>query len=222
MFGLSMVELAIVAILALLLLGPDQLPGMAKTLGKTLRDLRRVTDDLKGTFETEMNKLEREVEQAQQEPPKPPSPLPSLPTTSSAFEGGGAAAASAFAAPLGTPDPSATPARVPLDQLHGAQDPGALRARARTAATPKDPGAARSAARFAAHAQQLAASGAPAEAAPSGLPPALAAAAAASSTASTAASTASSSSNVANGPLAPDAPDAGPATAPVPGEPGQP
>ena len=170
MFGLSMVEIAIVAILALLLLGPDQLPGMAKTLGKTLRDLRRATDDLKGTFETEMNKLEREVEQAQQEPPKPAAGAPSAsaayetPALMSGFPGA--------TAPPGPPEPAASEALpVPLDQLHqSAGDPGAMRARARLSAVPKDPGSARSAARFAAHAQQLAASGAPPAPAPAPAP----------------------------------------------------
>jgi sec-independent protein translocase protein TatB len=52
--GLSMTELVIILGLALLLLGPDQLPTIAKSLGKGLRELRKATDDIKSQFEEEM------------------------------------------------------------------------------------------------------------------------------------------------------------------------
>lgn len=58
MFGLSFGELAIIAILALLLLGPDRLPDAAKTLAKGLRDLRRASEDLKDQIGTELRVVE--------------------------------------------------------------------------------------------------------------------------------------------------------------------
>jgi sec-independent protein translocase protein TatB len=58
MFGLSFGELAIIAILALLLLGPDRLPDAAKTLAKGLKELRRATDDLKEQIGTELSVVE--------------------------------------------------------------------------------------------------------------------------------------------------------------------
>lgn len=58
MFGLSMTEVVIILGLALLLLGPDQLPSIAKTLGKGMREIRKATDDLKSTFEQEMVRLD--------------------------------------------------------------------------------------------------------------------------------------------------------------------
>lgn len=54
MFGLSFGEIVIIAILALLLLGPDRLPDAAKTLGKGLRELRKATEDLKDQVEREI------------------------------------------------------------------------------------------------------------------------------------------------------------------------
>ncbi len=54
MFGLSFGEILIIAVLALLLLGPERLPDAAKTLGKGLRDIRRATDDLKDQVEREI------------------------------------------------------------------------------------------------------------------------------------------------------------------------
>jgi sec-independent protein translocase protein TatB len=169
MFGMSFVELSVVLVLALLLLGPDQLPGVARTLGKSLRELRRASDDLKQTFEHEMTKLEAEVNQPlnQEYKPKPlgaATNSPELPSVITAL----GSAASNLATMISGKASSATPALLPpayaskepkqseapkvvtLDQARQSQiDPSALRAQARTVAA--DPGAARAAARAAAH-----------------------------------------------------------------------
>jgi TatA/E family protein of Tat protein translocase len=71
MLGLSMTEVVIILALALLLLGPDQLPSLAKSLGKGLREIRKATDDLKSTFEQEMVRLD-------ETPPTPEAPKPQL------------------------------------------------------------------------------------------------------------------------------------------------
>src|SRR3981081_4366971 len=60
MLGMSFTELLIILGLALLLLGPDQLPSVAKMLGKGMREFRKATDDLKSTFEQEMVRLDEE------------------------------------------------------------------------------------------------------------------------------------------------------------------
>jgi sec-independent protein translocase protein TatB len=64
MFGLGFGEIVIVAILALVLLGPDRLPEAAKTLGKTLQDLKKATDGLRGQLEAEMYSVEKVVKKA--------------------------------------------------------------------------------------------------------------------------------------------------------------
>jgi sec-independent protein translocase protein TatB len=64
--GLSMTEVIIILGLALLLLGPDQLPSLAKSLGKGLRELRKATDDIKSQFESEIAHIDLN------EPAKPP------------------------------------------------------------------------------------------------------------------------------------------------------
>ncbi|MEI7706380.1 MAG: twin-arginine translocase TatA/TatE family subunit, partial [Deltaproteobacteria bacterium] len=48
MFGLGFGEIVVILVLALVLLGPQKLPEVAKQLGKALRDFRKVSDDLKG------------------------------------------------------------------------------------------------------------------------------------------------------------------------------
>jgi len=72
MFGMSMTEIVIIAILALVLLGPDRLPEAAKTIGKTVKDLKKATDGLKDQIETELYQAERSLEKAIQAPPVPP------------------------------------------------------------------------------------------------------------------------------------------------------
>jgi sec-independent protein translocase protein TatB len=54
MFGLSFGELVIIAVLALLLLGPDKLPEAAKTFAKGLKEFKRATEDLKDQVESEL------------------------------------------------------------------------------------------------------------------------------------------------------------------------
>jgi sec-independent protein translocase protein TatB len=43
-FDLSITKLLVLAVLALVIFGPDQLPKMAGQFGRTLRDLRRMAD----------------------------------------------------------------------------------------------------------------------------------------------------------------------------------
>jgi len=71
MFGLSFGEMAIVAILVLVLLGPDQVPAVARTMGKALRDFRRATDGIKQQLAAEMAPVERTLEDVADLPEDP-------------------------------------------------------------------------------------------------------------------------------------------------------
>lgn len=57
MFGIGVQELIIIAIIALLIVGPKKLPDLAKTLGKGFRDFKNategVTEDLKDALKEE-------------------------------------------------------------------------------------------------------------------------------------------------------------------------
>lgn len=61
MFGtLGAAELAVIFILALVLFGPRKLPELGRTIGKAMTEFRRASNDLKSTFEREMQSLEQE------------------------------------------------------------------------------------------------------------------------------------------------------------------
>lgn len=50
MFGIGTGELLLLALIALLVLGPERMPKLARDLGKTVGDLRRTSDELRSEF----------------------------------------------------------------------------------------------------------------------------------------------------------------------------
>jgi Tat protein translocase TatB subunit len=61
MFGIGMPELLVIAALALILIGPKKLPELAKSLGKTLGELRKATDDVKESILEEIKPIQDEM-----------------------------------------------------------------------------------------------------------------------------------------------------------------
>jgi len=54
-------EMVVIFLIALVLFGPKKLPELGRTIGKALTEFRRASNDLKSSFEREMNNLERET-----------------------------------------------------------------------------------------------------------------------------------------------------------------
>lgn len=115
MFGLSFGEIVIIAIIALLLLGPERLPDAAKTLGKGLREIRKATDDLKDQVEAEIYADGKKPARPALVPPvaSQPVPGPSGPPPAATAEnvpGLDAALAEPVAPPQPVADASPSPA----------------------------------------------------------------------------------------------------------------
>lgn len=66
MFNIGSGEIALIAVVALLLLGPKRLPELARGIGKFLREFRRQTDEVRNVVEREFYRMDNEP------PPEPP------------------------------------------------------------------------------------------------------------------------------------------------------
>jgi sec-independent protein translocase protein TatB len=59
---LSIPHLIVIFIVALVVFGPEKIPELARNLGKIMAEFRRVTGDLRSTFEGHLRDLEREAD----------------------------------------------------------------------------------------------------------------------------------------------------------------
>jgi sec-independent protein translocase protein TatB len=110
MFGVGWTEILVILVVALLVLGPNKLPEIAKGLGKGIRDFRKA-----------MNSLEEDDDHprpaAWSQPVNPPAPPPVLPPAApvDAAPTPPALVAPAVAAAPANPAASAVPAAPPAD-----------------------------------------------------------------------------------------------------------
>ena len=58
MFGIGTSEILIILVIALLVLGPNEIPKLAKTLGRGMRELERAKNELKDSINFEMEEKE--------------------------------------------------------------------------------------------------------------------------------------------------------------------
>ncbi|MDA1094686.1 MAG: twin-arginine translocase TatA/TatE family subunit [Acidobacteria bacterium] len=75
--SIGMSELLIIGVIALLVFGPRKLPELGRSLGKSLGEFKRASNELRNTLEDEIHVEER----ARQTPraPAPAAPAPSAP-----------------------------------------------------------------------------------------------------------------------------------------------
>lgn len=53
MFGIGTGEILVILLIALLILGPKELPKVARTIGKTMRELQRTKDEIRESIDRE-------------------------------------------------------------------------------------------------------------------------------------------------------------------------
>lgn len=74
MFGsIGMAEMVVIFLIALLVFGPRKLPELGKSLGRSLAEFKRASNELRNTLEDEV-RIEEQREQASRATQAPPAP----------------------------------------------------------------------------------------------------------------------------------------------------
>jgi len=86
-FGIGLFELVLIAVIALVVLGPERLPGAMREVAKYMRQLRQISGEFQSQFSEELQLLDeinpkRIIDDAIKPPPaKPAGQQPLKPTT---------------------------------------------------------------------------------------------------------------------------------------------
>jgi Tat protein translocase TatB subunit len=80
MFGIGPEELVLLLIIALIVLGPERMPKMARDLGRVVGDLRRTSDELREEFLNADKLIDKAADAAA------PQAVPSIPATAQSNE----------------------------------------------------------------------------------------------------------------------------------------
>jgi sec-independent protein translocase protein TatA len=77
MFGsIGMPEMLVILVIALLIFGPRKLPDLGKSLGRSLAEFKRASNDLRNTLEDEIRIEEQREQAVAKTPPPAPAPAP--------------------------------------------------------------------------------------------------------------------------------------------------
>jgi Tat protein translocase TatB subunit len=68
MFGIGTGEILVILLIALLILGPKELPKVARTIGKTLRELQRTKDEIRESIDREFEEHVEDTKPTEQKP----------------------------------------------------------------------------------------------------------------------------------------------------------
>lgn len=111
MFNIGAGEMVFILVAALIVLGPQRLPELARAIGKFMREFRRQTDDVRNVVEREFYAMDEEFNR--EPPPRPGTRVPSPPPELAASSIPGADPANVLAEPAPALTATLDPAQVP-------------------------------------------------------------------------------------------------------------
>jgi TatA/E family protein of Tat protein translocase len=79
MGSIGMPELVIIFVIALIIFGPRKLPELGKSLGRSINEFKRASNELKNTLEDEIRVEEQKTAAASRATTPAPTPTPSVP-----------------------------------------------------------------------------------------------------------------------------------------------
>ncbi|MHA7633432.1 Sec-independent protein translocase protein TatB [Corallococcus sp. M7] len=112
MFNIGAGEMVFILVAALIVLGPQRLPELARAIGKFMREFRRQTDDVRNVVEREFYAMDQDFN-SEVPPTRPGTRVPSPPPELAASSIPGAAPANVLAEPAPALTATVDPANVP-------------------------------------------------------------------------------------------------------------
>ncbi|RKH30757.1 twin-arginine translocase subunit TatB [Corallococcus praedator] len=79
MFNIGAGEMVFILVAALIVLGPQRLPELARAIGKFMREFRRQTDDVRNVVEREFYQMDQDFNRELPAPTRPGTRVPSPP-----------------------------------------------------------------------------------------------------------------------------------------------
>ena len=125
MFGIGTPELLVILVVALIVLGPERMPEIARALGKAMAELRRATSGLTDELHNARILLEEQAQTAMRERAKPANLPTGMPDPAPMPEPGPpqAAAPAAIPDPPHAPGPAAPQAAAPAAEKKDDEQP---------------------------------------------------------------------------------------------------
>ncbi|WP_338864052.1 Sec-independent protein translocase protein TatB [Myxococcus stipitatus] len=122
MFNIGAGEMVLIAVAALLILGPQRLPELARAIGKFMREFRRQTDEVRNVVEREFYSMDHEMNRETTPPVRPGLPFGRSPAPQVGAPDAQPAADAQVPVASDAPPPEGQATRAPLG-LDGAELP---------------------------------------------------------------------------------------------------